>query len=147
LLVAPRVGRLSSSMRSSTNCAVLAIYDGDCGICSSYAELIAKLWRGSLDVRPAQSCDDETLCALGVSREELANAFAVQLRSGETLSGPKAIHASLLPARALHAGLTFIERVTALAWIEERVYRFIATRRATFSKYLGLKACTLGRDR
>jgi predicted DCC family thiol-disulfide oxidoreductase YuxK len=79
--------------------AVMLIFDGDCGFCTSFASWAERGWRGEARALPWQTVGDDGLRQLGLSREDAEEAAWWCDGSGRLFKGHYAIGRCLVASR------------------------------------------------
>ena len=120
------------------------LFDGDCGICSYWAESVKRRDRkGRFEVEPYQLSSEEALLRAGLSYEKCARKAWVVSRSGRRYGGAFAVNYVWL-AFFPWTILALIFYIIPLCLVLEIVvYYFIARNRHVLSRWLGLKACLI----
>jgi len=120
---------------------LLALYDGDCGICTRSAHWLARIdRRHRLDVRPLQAIGADAGAV--PPPEELLRALHVRASDGVWHRGGDAV---LTAVEALPGGACIgrLVRRTALRRLVEPAYRLVANHRRLASRLLGVEACPM----
>ncbi|HEY9304120.1 MAG TPA: DUF393 domain-containing protein [Mycobacterium sp.] len=108
----------------------ILFFDGACGMCTRSVELLNRLDRtGRLQTEPLQS--PGTTQRLGISPSELLDSVRWLDSSGAVYSGAKAANAALSAAIGTRIPLG-IYRIPGIGFIEEAIYRWVATNRYRF---------------
>lgn len=120
--------------------SVTVLYDDDCGFCAWSVSAILR-WerRGALRALAIQDPGAEALLAGMPPERRLASWHLVE-GDGRVLSGGAAVPALARRLRGGRAIGTVAERFPDTT---ERVYRWIAARRARFGRALGRRACSV----
>ncbi|MDT5361339.1 MAG: hypothetical protein QOC69_3101 [Mycobacterium sp.] len=105
-------------------------FDGVCGMCTRARNLLVRLDRtGDLDTRPFQQ--EGTAQLLGVPASKMVESSWWLDSSGAVYAGAEAINAALSAALGTRLPLR-IYRLPGIRWLQEAVYRWVATHRYRF---------------
>jgi predicted DCC family thiol-disulfide oxidoreductase YuxK len=124
------------------------LFDGDCGICSSFSEF-AK----SLDVKkyflvePYQKFSEEDLMPLGITHAKCARKIHVIARNGHIYTGAFALNYFFFHYFPWSLPVVCIYLMPILLLFEIIGYAIVAKNRYHLSRWLGLKACSINPDR
>ena len=121
---------------------VTVAYDEDCGACRWTADHLRKLDRAHALVFVSIQRADSLLAAIPAG--ERLDAMHAITADGRVYTGGAAIPviAAVLPGGGLPAAVT-----SAWPGLTERVYRALAARRTTISRWLGQDACAVDPSR
>ena len=119
----------------------ILVFDGDCGMCTTCADLVVRRLRGSpddYDVAPSQRLD---LPSLGLTRQECDESLQWVGADGAIASGHDAVAAVLIASRwwVRPAGVAL--RLPGLHALAGLTYRWVAGHRQAFPG--GTPACSL----
>lgn len=106
--------------------APLLIFDGDCGFCTASVNVLRRWIRPECDIAPWQQTD---LAALGLSPRECQEAVQFVTGDGRILDGSRAVMATLRTARQPWPNVAALGSTPPVAWLADRVYRWIAAHR------------------
>jgi predicted DCC family thiol-disulfide oxidoreductase YuxK len=122
--------------------ATMVLFDGDCGICSSFAEAVKQRdHRNIFLVVPYQNIPEDRLKTWGLSYDECARELQVITKTGRVYSGAFAVNYiffQYLPW-SLFAAAMFAIPIFLL--FEVIGYRLVARNRTRISRWFGLQAC------
>ena len=104
----------------------LMIFDGECGICTSSANAIRRWIRPDCDIEPWQRTD---IAAFGLTETECTQAVQFVTAERRVLSGSRAVMRMLRTAPQPWPVLGAIGDAPGVAWVADRVYRWIAANR------------------
>ena len=117
------------------------VFDGDCGMCSTSAELVERRLRrdvADFDVAPSQRLD---LAALGLTPEECDEALQWVGADGAITSGHEAIASCLRASRWWARPLGHLITAPGARIVARVAYRWVASHRHLFPG--GTPACSL----
>lgn len=104
----------------------LLIFDGDCAICTTSANVITRWIRPRCDVEPWQRTD---IAAFGLTAQECTTAVQFVNAQRRVYSGSRAVMQMLRTAPQPWPVLGAIGDAPGVAWVADRVYRWIAANR------------------
>jgi predicted DCC family thiol-disulfide oxidoreductase YuxK len=125
-----------------TGAKAYLLVDGDCGICTAFADWAKKLDRNKeFKIVPYQIFSEEELCRFGTSRQKCAQRMHALTSRGKIFTGAFALNYfgwRFLPWRVL---ALVIYLVPVLLLLEVILYELVAKHRHRLSQWLGLQAC------
>ena len=104
----------------------LMIFDGDCAFCTTSANFMRRRIRPRCDIEPWQRTDIE---AFGLTPAECTTAVQFVTADRRVYSGSRAVMQMLRVAPQPWAALGVIGDAPGVAWVADRVYRWIALNR------------------
>lgn len=120
------------------------LFDGDCGICSYFAETAGHMrGRRRFVIEPYQSFPEADLARYGLDYDKCSRALQIITAQGKTHSGAFAVNYFLWHRFPWTLVVLLIYLLPFLLLFEITGYRLIASNRHRISGWLGLKACLL----
>lgn len=109
-------------------CLPVLIFDGDCGICTTFARFLERrvVRAGSTSVAPWQQLD---LAELGLSTDRCQAAVQWVGESGQVASGHAAIAATLRVGHPVWRPVGALLVAPGFSWLAERLYCWVADHR------------------
>ncbi len=104
----------------------LMIFDGDCAFCTTSANFMRRRIRPRCDIEPWQRTD---IAAFGLTPEDCTTAVQFVTADGRVYSGSRAVMRMLREAPQPWPALGAIGDAPGVAWVADRVYRWIALNR------------------
>ena len=103
----------------------MLVFDGDCGFCTSCAQLLERIGPEA-EIVPWQLTD---LAELGLTEEQAADAVRLVQADGAICSGHEAVAAALKSARGIWKVIGRALLLPGVSWVAARVYRLVADNR------------------
>ncbi len=120
------------------------LFDGDCGICTSFAELAAKIdERKQFRIDPYQIFSEEELAKWGITYEQCAKKMQVISRKGTVHSGALGMNYFFFCQFPWSILVALLYLIPILLLFEVITYAVVAKYRHRISHWLGLKACLM----
>ena len=120
------------------------LFDGDCGICTSFSEVAKRMDRRSqFAIEPYQRYSEGVLQRWGLSYAECGRKMQVVSQSGRVYSGTFALNYFLYHQFPWSLLLIPIYGVPLFLLLEIAAYALLARSRYRVSRCLGLKACSV----
>ena len=133
---------LECQRHPSASIRTAVLFDGDCGICTQFAELARKLDAdGVFLIQPYFEFSEDELARYGLSYEKCVDYLQVIGEDGQIYSGHNAVNyvgLRFFPVSVLF-GLLYL--LPPLLWLEAIGYALVAKNRTKISATLGLNAC------
>lgn len=104
----------------------MLLFDGDCGICTASADFLVRRVRSAADVRPYQWADVD---AYGLTEADCAAAVQWVGEDAQVKSGSRAVMAALRAGRQPWPVIGRLGDLPGIAWLADRVYRWVAENR------------------
>lgn len=104
----------------------LLIFDGDCAFCTTSANAMRRWIRPRCDIEPWQRTD---IAAFGLTPQECTSAVQFVSEEQRVYSGSRAVMRMLRCAPQPWPVLGVIGDAPGIAWVADRVYRWIAVNR------------------
>jgi len=118
------------------------LFDGDCGICTSFAEAARRMDRKNrFVIEPYQNYPEEELKEWGISYVACTRKIQVISQAGRVYSGAFALNYFLYHQFLWSLLLIPIYVVPIFLLFEMAGYALVAENRHRISRWLGLKAC------
>lgn len=102
------------------------LYDGDCGFCTTSAQLVERRFKPDAEVVPWQFAD---LAELGVTEQQASDAVQWVEADGTVHSGHEAVAAMLSSSGPIWRIVGRILLLPGISWMAARAYRLIADNR------------------
>lgn len=120
------------------------LFDGDCGVCTWFAEWVKQMDRGEqFVVEPYQMFAEPELMRFGIDYEDCGRALQVITRRGRVYRGAFGVNYFLWRQFPWSLLVALIYAVPILLVLELIGYRLVANHRHRISQWFGLKACFL----
>lgn len=120
------------------------LFDGDCGICTQFAEVVQKLDTGGLFlVQPYYEFSQDELALHDLSYEMCVDYLQVIGSAGEIYSGHNAVNYVALQLFPLNIVFGLLYFFPPALWLEAIGYAVVAKNRTKISTLLGLNACRI----
>ena len=124
------------------NPKALMLFDGDCGICTSFAGFAVKLdIEKRFDIVPYQTYPEEKLKAWGMSYKKCSEKMQVVTPQGRTFSGAFGMNYFFYQYSPWMFAVILFYAIPLLLLLEIMVYSLVAKNRQRLSRWFGLKAC------
>lgn len=104
----------------------LLIFDGDCAICTTSANFIRRRIRPRCDIEPWQYTD---IARFGLTESDCTTAVQFVTASQQVYSGSRAVMRMLREAPQPWPVIGALGDAPGVAWVADRVYRWIARNR------------------
>jgi len=118
------------------------LFDGDCGICTSFAEAARRMDRKNrFVIEPYQNHPEEALRKWGITYAACARKMQVISQAGRVYSGAFALNYFLYHQFPWSLLLIPIYVIPLFLGFEMAGYALVAENRHRISRWLGLKAC------
>ena len=120
----------------------LMLFDGDCGICTSFATFAAKIdLKKQFEIIPYQTYSEEKLKSWGMSYKQCSEKMQVVTPQGRTYGGAFGMNYFFYqyPPWTFLVILFYVIPLFLLG--EIIVYALVARNRQRLSRWFGLKAC------
>jgi predicted DCC family thiol-disulfide oxidoreductase YuxK len=118
------------------------LFDGDCGICTYFADLVKRIDRQSLfQVFPYQSFSEETLRPWGISHADCRQRLQVISRRGKVYRGAFAVNYFYYHYFPWSLLVILTYAFPVLLLLELVGYGLVASNRTLLSRWFGMKAC------
>lgn len=104
----------------------LLIFDGDCGFCTSSVTVIERWIRPRCDIKPWQRTD---IAEFDLTEAECTTAVQFVTADRRVYSGSRAVMRMLRTAPPPWPAVGALGDAPGVAWVADRVYRWIATHR------------------
>jgi len=118
------------------------LFDGDCGICSAYAEAAKRMdHKGGFVIEPYQNYPEDELRQWGITYLACTRKMQVISQAGRVYSGAFAFNYFLYHQFPWSLLLVPIYVVPIFLLIEMAGYALVARNRHRISRWFGLKAC------
>ena len=118
------------------------LFDGDCGICTSFAEAARRMDRkDGFVIEPYQNYPEEELKKWGITYVACTRKMQVMSRTGRVYSGAFALNYFLYHQFPWSLLLIPIYAIPIFLLFEMAGYALVAQNRHRISRWLGLKAC------
>ena len=120
------------------------LFDGDCGVCTSLAEIARSMdSKCRFTIRPYQSFDEAGLREFKITYAKCRKRIYVMSRAGHVYPGAFGVNYFLLDKFPWNLVVLLMYLVPVLLVFEVIGYRIFALNRARISGWLGLTACGL----
>lgn len=120
------------------------LFDADCGICNTSADLVRRLdRRGQVRVKAFQEYSDAELAQMGLTPEQCTELLQVVDASGRVFSGANAVNVVGIQLYPWSMAVAAIQLFPPVLWLEHLVYGAVAKNRTVISQKLGLTACKI----
>jgi len=118
---------------------MIAVFDGDCGVCDAFARYIAR--RAPVSFIPYQRADEAWLATLGIDEVECSLRIQLFTPQGRK-AGAEAINTLLCSAHPwISPMVSCLERSRWFMRLESGCYAVFASQRARLSLLIGLRTC------
>jgi predicted DCC family thiol-disulfide oxidoreductase YuxK len=104
----------------------LLIFDGECGICTTSANVMRRWIRPDCDIEPWQRTD---IASFGLTPEECSSAVQFVTADRRVYSGSRAVMRMLRTAPLPWPAVGAIGDAPGVAWLADRTYRWVAANR------------------
>ena len=104
----------------------LMIFDGDCAFCTTSANFMRRRIRPRCDIEPWQRTD---IASFGLTEQDCTTAVQFVTAEGRVYSGSRAVMRMLREAPQPWPVVGAIGDAPGVAWVADRVYRWIAVNR------------------
>jgi predicted DCC family thiol-disulfide oxidoreductase YuxK len=104
----------------------LLIFDGECGICTTSANVMRRWIRPDCDIEPWQRTD---IASFGLTPEECSSAVQFVTADRRVYSGSRAVMRMLRTAPLPWPAVGALGDSPGIAWVADRTYRWIAANR------------------
>lgn len=119
---------------------VILIFDGHCGFCTSCVQWVrARDPEGRVRLLPGQK--PGVLAEYGLTQDEADKEAWAIAEDGGRFAGAAAINRVLAEIGGVWGVIGGLYRVWPISWIEDRVYRWVATHRRTFWLFAVIPEC------
>ena len=120
------------------------LFDGDCGICTQFAELARKLDSNQqFLIQPYYEFSEAELAQHGLSYDKCVDYLQVIGHDGAIHSGHNAVNYIGLRLFPLSVAFGVLYFFPPLLWLEAIFYAFVAKNRTKISSSFGLNACRI----
>ena len=119
------------------------LFDGDCGICTYFADIVKRIDRQNLfQVFPYQSFSEETLRPWGISHADCRQKLQVISRRGKVYRGAFAVNYFYYHYFPWSLLVILTYAFPILLLLELVGYGLVARNRTLLSRWFGMKACS-----
>lgn len=123
------------------------LFDGDCGICTSSAEICRGIDScGQFDVLPYQTIPENELSKFGLDYRRCSGQLQLITSRGKVYSGVFAVNYFFFQYLPWSILVVVIYAIPVFLLVEFVGYRLVARNRQRISKWLGLKACLVKQE-
>lgn len=132
----PEMNRIELGKRSTM------LFDGDCGICTYFADLVMRMDQKHLFwVYPYQSYTEDALTPLGITYADCARKLQAISNRGRVYRGAFAVNYFLYQYFPWRLVILLVYLLPPLLLLEILGYWLVARNRTRLSRWLGMKAC------
>jgi predicted DCC family thiol-disulfide oxidoreductase YuxK len=120
------------------------LFDGDCGICTSFSEMARKMdQQNEFVIEPYQTYSEAELGKWGITYEACNRKIQVISQAGRVYSGAFALNYFLYRHFPWSLVLIPLYLIPILLLFEIAAYALVARNRQRISRWLGLKGCLI----
>ena len=118
------------------------LFDGDCGICSRFADRIEKIDSShKFDIVSFRSLSDDRLKKYGLNYQICNEKIYLIKENGKILGGVHCINRFFLEFYPYKIFVVILYLIPIFLILEMILYRIVAKNRSTISRHLGMNVC------
>ena len=123
----------------------LMLFDGDCGICTSFAESAARIdIQKRFDIVPYQTYPEEKINSWGINYRQCGEKMQVVTPQGHVYSGAFGMNYFFFQYAPWKYLVILLYVIPIFLLLEILIYACVARNRQRLSRWFGLKACLRG---